>query len=61
MNRCECIRRVYELGFALDDLVKKGDGKIDVSALPKGSYTFTLTVTFSDSTTATPRELEFNK
>ncbi len=21
MNRCECIRRVYELGFALDDLV----------------------------------------
>ena len=21
MNRCECIRRVYELGFSLDDLV----------------------------------------
>ena len=47
--------------FPCENLTKNEGGKIDVSALPAGTYTFTLTVTFSDSTTATARELNFSK
>ncbi len=47
--------------FPCLDLVQKGTGKIDPAALPAGSYTFTLTVTFTDCTTATARELAFCK
>lgn len=47
--------------FSCKALTEKGKGKIDPSVLPKGSYTFTVTVLLSDGTTATPRELAFTR
>ncbi|MBE6712034.1 MAG: hypothetical protein E7580_00785 [Ruminococcaceae bacterium] len=47
--------------FPCEILIKKGKGKIDLSALPKGSYTLTYTVLLSDGTTATARELAFTR
>ena len=47
--------------FPCELLIQKGKGKIDLSALPKGSYTLTYTVLLSDGTTATAQELAFTK
>ena len=47
--------------FPCKELSEKGKGKIDSSVLPKGSYTFTVTVLLSDGTTATARELAFTR
>jgi hypothetical protein len=46
--------------FPCELLIQKGKGKIDLSALPKGSYTLTYTVLLSDGTT-TAQELTFTK
>lgn len=53
--------RKTKFEFACEDLAKSTAGKIDPSALPAGSYTFSVTVTFTDKTAATARELTFTK
>lgn len=53
--------RLAKNAFECKALTEKGKGKIDPAALPKGTYTFTLTVLLSDGTTATARQLPFTK
>ena len=47
--------------FPCELLIQKGKGKIDLSTLPKGSYTLTYTVLLSDGTTTTAQELTFTR
>lgn len=53
--------RKTKFEFACEDLANSTAGKIDPSALPPGTYAFSITVTFTDGTSATAREFTFQK